>query len=222
MSKITGLFVLTAGIFLAVACGNKEQPETDVFPEAVDLGLSVKWASFNVGAHSPYEAGFYLAWGETSPKEYYTHLTYSMGTGDWGKVSKYQSDEAQVLAKEDDVAHAAYGGSWRMPTLEEINELRTATFLLRKVVKENGVWGLRITSAKTRNSIFLPACGTKYMSSTVQGENEFGCYWSSTTQKGNPFQAQQLWITPSLTRQQEIIYIQAQTRFTGASVRAVK
>ena len=134
----------------------------------VDLGLSVKWATCNVGANRPEEYGDYYAWGELEPKESYTWENYRLGVGGElpfeRKVSKYNTDRNRgvvdnktTLDLVDDVANVRWGGSWRMPTLEEWTELRqNCTWTVDSI---NGVKGLRATSNKpgyTDRSIFLP------------------------------------------------------------------
>ena len=137
--------------------------------EAVDLGLSVKWATFNVGATTPEEYGDYFAWGETSPKETYTKensLTYEMNIGDISGNPEY------------DAATANWGGSWRMPTETEMQELcENCTW---EWTMQNGVNGYKLTSNKNGNYIFLPAAGYRNESSLkLDGKN--GYYWSSAS-----------------------------------------
>ena len=229
MLKRTVMTLVPAVMILITACNGpagQEGPDDPaiVIPEAVDLGLSVKWASHNVGARTPHEYGEYFSWGEATPKDtYYSEDNYSMNTGTWGIEKKYNKDDKKVLLDlEDDAAHVAYGGKWRMPTLEEIDELCTANFLLRKVVREEGVLGIRITSAKTGKSIFLPAAGVKYETLFPSRERELGCYWSSTVMTGAPSQAYMIWTIPSLSRKDMTIYRHYQSRFVGASIRAVQ
>ena len=115
--------------------------------EYVDLGLSVKWATCNVGASKPEEYGDYFAWGETSTKEEYTEensLTYGKKMSDIAGNAQY------------DAARANWGGSWRMPTEYEWQEL---------IDKCKWEWG-KVTGVKVNkvtgpngNSIFLPAAG---------------------------------------------------------------
>ena len=151
--------------------------------EYVDLGLSVKWATCNVGASKPEDNGNLYAWGETEVKEQYT-----MRTSKWGfmpfSLKKYNIDSEQgtvdnktTLDFEDDVAHVTWGGNWRMPTREEMDELHdNCTWEWTTL---NGVNGYRVTSKKqgyTDRSIFLPAAGFKY-----NGRYEYGSkgnYWS--------------------------------------------
>lgn len=137
----------------------------------VDLGLpsGLKWATCNVGATSPEEYGDYFAWGETSPKSIYTDencKTWEKYIGDISGNPEY------------DAATANWGGSWRMPTEAEMQELMdncTCTW-----TTQNGVKGYKVKSKKSGNNIFLPAAGLRYASS-LNDAGEYGCYWSSTT-----------------------------------------
>jgi beta-lactamase regulating signal transducer with metallopeptidase domain len=151
--------------------------------EYVDLGLSVKWATCNVGADKPEDNGNLYAWGETEVKEQYT-----MRTSKWGSMpislKKYNINSEQgtvdnktTLDLEDDVAHVTWGGNWRMPTREEMDELHdNCTWEWTTL---NGVNGYRVTSKKqgyTDRSIFLPAAGYKANGRYEYGSN--GNYWS--------------------------------------------
>ena len=133
----------------------------------VDLGLSVKWATCNVGANSPSDYGDYYAWGETSTKSGYDEdnsKTYGKSMGDIGGNSSY------------DVARYRWGGSWRLPTKAEFQELIdkcTWTW-----TTQGGHNGYKVTG-KNGKSIFLPAAGWRYGTSpNLVGE--YGSYWSST------------------------------------------
>ena len=138
----------------------------------VDLGLSVKWATCNVGASSPSDYGNYYAWGETTPKSEYTNetsVTLNKSMGDIAGNPQY------------DAARANWGGTWRMPTIAEIEELvdkcktRWTTY--------NGRKG-RLVTGPNGKLIFLPAAGRRDGSSySLIGE--FGLYWNSTTFKIN-------------------------------------
>ena len=132
----------------------------------VDLGLSVKWATCNVGASSPEDYGDYNAWGETSVKTSYTEdncSTYGKFMGDIGGTSR-------------DVAHVKWGGSWRMPTKAEFEELiDRCTWAW---TTQGGKSGYRVTGPSGK-SIFLPAAGYRYGTSLFSA-GSFGSYWSST------------------------------------------
>ena len=136
--------------------------------EYVDLGLSVNWATCNVGASSPEEYGDYFAWGETETKSEYTWATYKYCKGSENTLTKYCDDSNYgnngfedniiTLLPEDDVAHVKWGGKWRMPTEAEFNELIYSCDWAWTT--QNGVMGYKVTSKKTGYtgcSIFLPA-----------------------------------------------------------------
>ena len=88
-----------------------------------DLGLSVYWSDRNLGASKPSDFGSFYAWGETSAKSSYTDSNYKYMNSDF-EVSKYGDNDGKTrLAPSDDAAHVKLGGSWRMPTREEVQEL---------------------------------------------------------------------------------------------------
>lgn len=140
---------------------------------AVDLGLSVKWACCNVGANSPEEYGDYFAWGETTPKSTYTFensKTYKKNIGDISGNAAY------------DAATANWGGSWRMPTYDECQEL--VDKCTWQWTTQNGVKGCKVTSNKNGNSIFLPATGLR--AGELLYEASDGEYWTDTTYPYDP------------------------------------
>ena len=89
----------------------------------VDLGLSVKWATCNVGANNPEDYGDYFAWGETTTKDTYNLSTYKWCNGSYSTLTKYCNnssygnngftDNKTQLELSDDAARANWGGSWR-------------------------------------------------------------------------------------------------------------
>ena len=149
--------------------------------ESVDLGLSVKWASCNVGADSPEECGDYFAWGETEPKTTYVYsnsVTYGLSVS--GLRSRGIIGADGNLKSAYDAATANWGGKWRMPTLAEVKELvNDCTW---RWTTRNGVYGREVTGSNG-NSIFLPAAGyRRYASLNSVGSD--GDYWSSTPYDG--------------------------------------
>lgn len=134
----------------------------------VDLGLSVKWATCNIGADSPEEFGDYFAWGETSTKSEYTSdnsVTYGTNFSDIAGNSNY------------DAARVNWGGSWRLPTKAECRELKeecTWTWTTK-----GGHNGYKVVGPND-NSIFLPAAGYRDGTSLYRA-GEYGDYWSSTS-----------------------------------------
>ena len=157
-----------------VSGGNNAEPEEPETPETpdnnnheyVDLGLSVKWATCNVGAETPEAYGNYYAWGETEIKSEYTKensVTYGRQMSDISGNAKF------------DAATANWGGDWRMPTKAEQQELLdncTWTW-----TTQNGVNGYNV-EGPNGNSIFLPAAGYRYGSSLYLAGSD-GRYWSS-------------------------------------------
>ena len=152
--------------------------------QAVDLGLSVRWADRNMGAATSNEAGWFLAWGELTPKQQYGLDNYRFGTGDYKTMTKYvfpsretlsEPDSRSTLEPEDDVAAATLGEGWRMPTYAEFTEL-----------KERCTWqwvddaeypGYRVTGPNGQH-IFLPAAGM-YSDEDLMLSGMEGYYWTS-------------------------------------------
>lgn len=171
-----------------VATGCKKTPSNgfENGHEWVDLGLSsgLLWATCNIGAATPEAYGDYFAWGETTAKETYNWSTYKYYDGN--NVTKYTgSDNLEVLEAFDDAAHVNWGGAWRMPTADEMRELRDNC--THKWTTQNGVNGHLFTGANG-NSLFLPAAGSRY-EGEISGAGSYGYYWSSSLGTGNPYYA---------------------------------
>lgn len=169
-------------ILYIVKISGPNTPETPtIHARTIDLGLSVKWASCNLGAKEPWEFGDYYAWGETEIKSLYDWSTYKYFTQN-AEMSKYNNnvgsyyfDNKTTLESSDDVVQIEWGRGWRMPTEQEINELcQSCTW---EWITLNGTEGCRVIGPNG-NSIFLPAAG--YKSSEVWHEREFGYYLSSS------------------------------------------
>lgn len=175
----------------------KLEPESKpvVVASKIDLGLSVKWASHNVGASDPGEYGEYYAWGEIKEKEDYTWGNYKWCFGSKETLAKYCLndyygiyDGKRELEPEDDVAHVKWGGGWRMPTRDEMEELYNECSWewewFRLIGPNGGSCGYRVTGPNG-NSIFLPAAGYRnnYGLSNV---GLYGLYWSSSLLFGGP------------------------------------
>ena len=188
-------------------------------PIAVDLGLSVKWASCNVGAESPEEYGDYFAWGETEEKSNYNWSTYKWCNGSMYSLTKYcrhsasgPVDNKTVLDSEDDVARAKWGGSWRMPTRDEIEEL--ATTCDWTWATQNSVNGLLVTGPNG-NSIFLPATGFCY-NTGLYNCGSTGSYMSATLEQVSSDRAYNLYFNDI-----SISWSNYYPRYYGVSVRPV-
>ena len=188
--------------------------------EWVDLGLSVKWATCNIGAESPEDYGDYFAWGETEPKSDYSWSTYKhCDNGSSSKLTKYNVgsswgtvDNKTTLELEDDAARVNWGGSWRMPTRAEQDELREKCTWTWTTL--NGIKGYKMTSKSNGNSIFLPAAG--YRNGTdVFPAGSYGVYWSSSLSSDGPFHAY------FLDFYSDYVYWDGYDRYYGHAVRAV-
>ena len=181
----------------------------------VDLGLSVKWATYNIGASSPEEYGDYFAWGETEPKDVYDWSTYKWCNGSQNTLTKYCTkreygvvDNKTALELEDDAAHVNWGGEWRMPTKAELEELRTkCTWLPAKI---NGVSGREITGPNG-NTLFLPYSG--YCSEGKYPGGGTGHSWSSTSSAYNAYKLVYSW---------NGYYVFDDLRCFGFTIRAVR
>lgn len=150
--------------------------------EYVDLGLSVKWATMNIGAERISDHGGYFAWGETGNKDDYSWSTYLHGISA-EELIKYSYDDNKIaLEASDDAAINKWGAEWRIPTRTEWEELCNRCNCIWEWISIDGTPGYRITSKKegyTDQSIFLPAAGY-YRAQAIEGAGESGYYWSST------------------------------------------
>lgn len=147
--------------------------------EYVDLGLSVKWATCNVGAKTPSGWGDYYAWGEIQTKSDYSWATYFDAKDSSGKdFYTYFLGGLKSISPTSghDVAREKWGGLWRMPTKDELNELLSKCKWVH--TKLNKVEGYKITGPSGK-SIFLPFAGS-YIEKTLDQQGSFGVYWSSS------------------------------------------
>jgi len=164
--------------------------------EYVDLGLSVRWATCNVGASNKEDYGDYYAWGETSTKNEYSWSTYIHCNRYEYRLTKYcySSDEGYMgytdsrtkLELDDDVANVKWGGNWRMPTKNEIDELKTKCTW--KEITIDGVNGFEISSNISGfegHAIFWPAAGYR-LDNDLNSLGLGVSYWSSSLDMESP------------------------------------
>ena len=189
--------------------------------EAVDLGLSVKWAAYNVGAQNVYGVGFFFAWGETVEKGNYAWEKsgdYKWGIYDDAATPLYgmykytgsfaNGDGNSVLEPGDDPATRMWGTKWRTPTEQECRDLCTkCTWTWDDARKGFTVEG------PSKKSIFIYAGGYYEGSNNVNvGQN---CYlWSSSLSDSNASRAFAIY-----TGSKAMVY--TASRFYGHNVRAV-
>ena len=150
--------------------------------EYVDLGLpsGLKWATCNVGASSPEQAGLYFAWGETIG---YTANQVTNGERLFTKDVYNAGPAASIntdLTLEQDAAHVNLGGNWRMPTKAEYQELfDNCGASWTDDYNGTGVAGRVFTSKINGNSVFFPAAGC-CNNSSVNNVGSHGRYWSAS------------------------------------------
>lgn len=222
---------------------NWEELSTDSYNghEYVDLGLpsGLKWATMNIGATTPEEYGDYFAWGETKPyyteghsqdspcsnwitgKTGYDWASYQWCNGSYRSLTKYcinasygVVDDKTTLELADDAARVNWGGTWRMPTNSEVNELRLECSW--GWVTRDGIQGYSV-KGPNGNSIFLPAAG-KHNNDLLYSTNSYGYYWSSslyTSQSYYPYRGYRMEFYKGY------FYPSGWERNEGCSVRAV-
>ena len=212
-------------------------PEKTYAPTAMDLGLSVYWATCNVGATTPEGYGDYFAWGETEP--YYTAghayddtctnwkdgkssgyawASYSLtsnGGSTFTDFTDYGTDGKTTLESDDDAANKNCGSAWRMPTESEMTALKDDCEWTWTT--QNGVNGYKVVSKKEGYegaSIFLPAAGIRYEDSFYDAGG-YGGYWASSLNLADPSCARSLGFEDSDAR------MYSSDRCCGLSVRPV-
>lgn len=157
--------------------------------QAVDLGLSVYWASCNLGATKPEEYGDYYAWGETSPKSQFTKDNYSYYDSN---MAQYIDIGENISGTQYDAATVNWGSDWRMPTRTEMKELiDNCTWQWTQVSGNNGY---KVTGPNG-NSIFLPAAG--YCTYKAFRQNELVYCWTANKNTYNAY-VYYLWATSSI------------------------
>ena len=142
--------------------------------ECVDLGLpsGLKWATHNIGADNPYQLGDYFAWGETNPKSDYSEANSQTN----GLPLTNISGDINY-----DAAAAIWGASWRIPTREEMEELRdNCTW---EWITDGETPGFKVTGSNGKH-IFLPASGFVFVTTPYFVE-QYGYYWTSVSGTDN-------------------------------------
>lgn len=183
--KLTRILIVLTFLMLNVGIAGAQQNH-----QYVDLGLpsGTLWATCNVGANNPWEAGDYFAWGETKPKTTYTDDNYKYAKNSMFTKYCYDADEGYngyadtktVLDLSDDAAAVNWGGNWRMPTQPQFQELyNNCTCEWSSNYLGKGVAGVIFKSKKNGKTIFFPAAGYKD-DDTATGVGSDGTYWSSS------------------------------------------
>lgn len=214
MKKIYFLATCCLAMCLSACSGDKGSENGH---DWVDLGLpsGTKWATCNIGATKPEEFGNYYAWGEVTPKDFYSWETYKYGNNN--QLTRYNTDSRYgrngfadgktTLELEDDAAHFNWGGKWTMPTEEQWEELSTQCYWVwTESYDGSGVNGYIVYKAKAEADkgvkvfkdisplssyslsdahIFLPAAGCRGDGDLV-GAGSGGVFWSSSLDADDP------------------------------------
>ena len=192
---------------------------------AVDLGLSVDWATCNVGAENPWESGDYFAWGETEPKSSYWSKTYKYCSGttescmEIGRKWELYNNGVlfpDISESEYDAAYTIWGSGWRMPTIREAFELQSQCKW--EWTELNGMKGSKVTGPNG-NSIFLPAAGAM-KGSKNEGLGKQGNYWTSTGEPDNKYGYARYLGISARSREYDSQF-QSNYRFQGYMIRPV-
>lgn len=210
-NSILTLIVIMFTMFMSCKSNNNDDDITnDVSSnkinghEYVDLGLSVKWATCNVGANYPNSFGNYYAWGELNPKSYYSYdncHTYNEELDDISGKLKY------------DVARKMWGGTWRMPTRSEMDELVNNCNWELEI--ENNFAYYRIIGPNG-NYISLPATGY-FEYSYISDELCSGQYWTSTPYTINDYNESSY----ALIFSEKSVKTERRVRYLGRTIRPV-
>ena len=194
------------------------EPNDEESFEYVDMGLSVRWGTCNVGAATPEEYGYYFAWGEVETKDYYELNNYRWTASVSGMILKYCTnsfmgnvDNKTQLEPEDDAARVICEDRWRIPTEYEFNELINNCSITW--TSSNGVYGLEFVSNKNGNSIFIPAAGYYY--DVEKDASSFGYYWTSTLDINDSTKAKQFAFN------EDGHNLSSSTRYFGQTIRPV-
>ena len=190
-------------------------------PHAIDLGLpsGTKWCCCNVGATTPEGYGGYYAWGETSEKSVFNHINYSYYNGQDTNGDGWIDSNLSIVNIGSDIAGTSYdaatvnmGDSWRMPTRNQQDELRSKCS--RQWTTQNGVNGILVTGP-SGGKIFLPAAG--FRDDNLNRVGSYGDCWSSSLDMYENFNAHNLYFTSEGWN-----WDCWQARFSGHTIRAVK
>jgi hypothetical protein len=203
-----------------------EQTHTEPSHEYVDLGLpsGTLWATCNIGADNPEDAGLYFQWGDTQgytaaqvgTDKVFDWAHYKYSNDDGSEMTRYNAtDELTELLPEDDAATANWGSDWRMPTADEVQELIDNTIHEFVTDAEENPIGMRFTG--NGNSIFVPSAGFAYGTS-VDGIGDIGGCWSGLLDSEYVGNAQELYFN----WMEGDVYVYNYNRYYGFSVRPVR
>lgn len=220
------LYSGTGGIIKQVVINGNAEVGPPTSGDLIDLGLSVKWASHNVGASSPEERGKLFAWGEASSKGSFSIANYKYyNPKEHEYAGLYQSDfdfpNSPICNTSKDAAKIYMGGKYRMPTRKEMSELLDKCE--KALVTYKGKKGLMLTGPNG-NRIFLPTgCAPGYLAENLNDEFEVDdislAYWTGNlcyTYWPTAYGIKISWYDPNPP-----YYVQSVNTCGGSCVRAV-
>lgn len=143
-------------------------------PEFVDLGLSVRWATRNIGADNIGDTGGLYVWGDATGKL----SLLNSASSDLSKLFLDLYEKSSIAGKDTfDIATNQWGKDWRLPTKDELEELSSLPVERIENYENTGIGGFEFTG-KNGNKIFFPSSG--YINSAgMHGQNAYTYYWSS-------------------------------------------
>ena len=188
----------------------KDTTEAGKAAQSVDLGLSVKWATYNLGATSSSEAGSYFSWGSVEPES--AGYDFSRANHPWYKDGTFTVPATAIENTDYDAASTLWGGTWRMPTDSEIKEL-----------VNNCTWTKTATGFTVKgpngNKIFLPFTGL-YSGTSLSGESQ--CYYWSSTYNTLPSHADDYWAQYLATNSKYAAEVLGNYIYKGMCIRPVR
>jgi len=176
--------------------------------EYVDMGLSVKWATFDIGATKVGEYGKYFQWGDIqgytssqvgsgTGEKYFSWTDYKYCNGSYNTLTKYNNnssygtvDNKTVLESSDDAATFNMGTGWRMPTEAEYTELINACNQTWDSTNKCRIFMLKTDSTK---KLVFPASGSG-SNGRVLNQGSRGFFWSSSLYASDPSVGRHLYV----------------------------
>jgi len=212
--KIKSILAICFCTLPLFSCSEQESPDV-LDPKEVDLGLSVNWAAYNLGADSSEEYGQYFAWAEVSEKSKYSWENYKYSRNSTSvfnlDLTKYTTTSA-FLEKSDDAANDIWGNGWRIPTTAEFQELIDKCEWTLATIGGNKGYNVK---GPNGNSIFLPFAGIKDGNKLAE-TGTLGFYWTSQTYQYYEGHAEELDISKNYHTVGNL------DRYMGLSIRPVK
>lgn len=182
------LMIAAAACCLMLSSCGDDEPQRIKY-ESVDLGLSVKWSTMNVGALKPQDHGQLFGWADsTGSHKTFDGINISYRSNDNGTETTIvnwntvyyggKNPPLDISSTTYDIAIYNWNANWRMPTVDEWQELiNRCTWTVENTDNQTIVY--RVTGPNG-NSIILPMTGVRATSDIESMISSIGCYWTST------------------------------------------